>query len=134
MTYVVTEPCILCKYTDCVEVCPIDAFREGSNFLAIDPHECIDCSLCVAECPVEAIFAENDLPEDQVIFIQINIDLAGDWTVIQRPKLPLSDAAHWATVSDKLVRTLARSKKLFEHATRPNCLRKRAARISKILC
>jgi ferredoxin len=57
MTYVVTESCIRCKYTDCVDVCPVDCFREGPNFLVIDPDECIDCTLCVAECPVEAIFA-----------------------------------------------------------------------------
>ena len=62
MTYVVTESCIKCKYTDCVDVCPVDCFREGPNFLVIDPDECIDCTLCVAECPVEAIFAEDDVP------------------------------------------------------------------------
>jgi NAD-dependent dihydropyrimidine dehydrogenase PreA subunit len=62
MTYVVTESCIRCKYTDCVDVCPVDCFREGPNFLVIDPDECIDCTLCVAECPVEAIFAEDDVP------------------------------------------------------------------------
>ena len=65
MTYVVTESCIRCKYTDCVDVCPVDCFREGPNFLVIDPDECIDCTLCVAECPVEAIFAEDDVPPDQ---------------------------------------------------------------------
>ena len=65
MTYVVTETCIRCKYTDCVDVCPVDCFREGPNFLVIDPDECIDCTLCVAECPVEAIFAEDDVPPDQ---------------------------------------------------------------------
>ena len=59
MTYVVMENCIRCKYTDCVEVCPVDAFREGPNFLVIDPEDCIDCDVCVPECPVEAI-----LPED----------------------------------------------------------------------
>ena len=62
MTYVVTETCIKCKYTDCVDVCPVDCFREGPNMLVIDPDECIDCTLCVAECPVEAIFAEDDVP------------------------------------------------------------------------
>ena len=62
MTYVVTESCIKCKYTDCVDVCPVDCFHEGPNFLVIDPEECIDCTLCVAECPVEAIFAEDDVP------------------------------------------------------------------------
>src|SRR5258706_111041 len=65
MTYVVTESCIRCKYTDCVDVCPVDCFREGPNFLVIDPDECIDCTLCVAECPVEAIYAEDDVPPDQ---------------------------------------------------------------------
>ena len=68
MTYVVTETCIRCKYTDCVDVCPVDCFREGPNFLVIDPDECIDCTLCVAECPVEAIFAEDDVPPDQQAF------------------------------------------------------------------
>ena len=65
MTYVVTESCVKCKYTDCVDVCPVDCFHEGPNFLVIDPEECIDCTLCVAECPVEAIFAEDDVPDDQ---------------------------------------------------------------------
>jgi len=63
MTFVVTENCIKCKYTDCVEVCPVDCFHEGPNFLVIDPDECIDCTLCVPECPIEAIFDEEDLPK-----------------------------------------------------------------------
>ena len=65
MAYVVTESCIKCKYTDCVDVCPVDCFREGPNMLVIDPDECIDCTLCVPECPVEAIFAEDDVPDGQ---------------------------------------------------------------------
>ena len=76
MTYVVTETCIRCKYTDCVDVCPVDCFREGPNFLVIDPDECIDCTLCVAECPVEAIFAEDDVPADQQQFMALNAELA----------------------------------------------------------
>ena len=72
MTYVVTQSCIKCKYTDCVDVCPVDCFVEGPNFLAIDPEECIDCTLCVAECPVEAIYSDDDVPEDQQEFIEIN--------------------------------------------------------------
>ena len=72
MTYVVTESCVKCKYTDCVDVCPVDCFREGPNMLVIDPDECIDCTLCVAECPVEAIFAEDDVPADQKDFIALN--------------------------------------------------------------
>src|SRR5437762_6676776 len=71
MTYVVTESCIKCKYTDCVDVCPVDCFREGPNMLVIDPDECIDCTLCVPECPVEAIFAEDDVPDAQKEFIAL---------------------------------------------------------------
>src|SRR5258705_13468440 len=62
MTFVVTENCIKCKYMDCVEVCPVDCFHVGPNFLVIDPEECIDCTLCEPECPVEAIFSEEELP------------------------------------------------------------------------
>ncbi|HLE94323.1 MAG: ferredoxin FdxA [Sulfuricaulis sp.] len=102
MTYVVTESCIRCKYTDCVEVCPVDCFHEGPNFLVIDPDECIDCTLCVPECPVNAIFAEDDLPEDQRHFTQINADLAKNWPVITE-KIPAPpDAAEWETKPDKL--------------------------------
>lgn len=102
MTYVVTEKCIKCKYTDCVEVCPTDAFREGPNFLAIDPDDCIDCHLCVPECPVEAIFDETEVPEDQRTFIVLNMELAREWPVIPSPKAPLPDADFWATVEHKL--------------------------------
>lgn len=102
MTYVVTESCIRCKYTDCVDVCPVDCFHEGPNFLAIDPDECIDCTLCVAECPVEAIFAEDDVPEDQLHFIELNAELARQWPVIVERKEPLPDADEWSQVQDKL--------------------------------
>jgi ferredoxin len=101
MTYVVTETCIKCKYTDCVDVCPVDCFREGPNFLVIDPDECIDCTLCVAECPVEAIYAEDDVPENQRAFIQINADLAKDWPAIIEKKPAPADADDWAKVKDK---------------------------------
>ncbi len=84
MTFVVTESCIKCKYTDCVEVCPVDCFHEGPNFLVIDPDECIDCTLCEPECPVEAIFAEDDVPEDQKHYTQLNADLAKEWPVHRR--------------------------------------------------
>ena len=86
MTYVVTETCIKCKYTDCVDVCPVDCFREGPNMLVIDPDECIDCTLCVAECPVEAIFAEDDVPDTQREFIQMNAELAKVWKPIIEKK------------------------------------------------
>lgn len=101
MTFVVTESCISCKYTDCVDVCPVDAFREGPNFLAIDPHECIDCAVCVPECPVNAIFAEEDVPADQQDFIALNAALAPKWKTITRTKAALPDADKWASVTAK---------------------------------
>jgi len=101
MTYVVTENCIQCKYTDCVDVCPVDCFVEGPNFLAIDPEECIDCTLCVAECPVEAIFAEDDVPEDQQEFIEINARIAKVWPIISQRKDPLPDADKFANETNK---------------------------------
>jgi len=101
MTYVVTEACVKCKYTDCVDVCPVDCFHEGPNFLVIDPEECIDCTLCVAECPVEAIYAEDDVPDDQQEFIALNAELAAKWKVIVERKDALEDADEWAKVKDK---------------------------------
>ncbi|SCZ49691.1 ferredoxin FdxA [Thiohalomonas denitrificans] len=102
MTYVVTDNCIRCKYTDCVDVCPVDCFHEGPNFLAIDPEECIDCTLCVPECPAEAIFADDDLPEDQTHFLELNAELVREWPVISEQKEPPPDATEWDGVPDKL--------------------------------
>ncbi|MGE5626163.1 MAG: ferredoxin FdxA [Bacillota bacterium] len=102
MTHVVTENCIKCKYTDCVEVCPVDCFHEGPNFLVIDPEECIDCTLCVVECPVAAIFAEDEAPEGQAVFLKINAELAPGWPVISVRKEPPADAGQWDGVSNKL--------------------------------
>lgn len=102
MAYVVTEACIRCKYTDCVDVCPVDCFHEGENFLVIDPEECIDCTLCVAECPVEAIYAEDDVPADQQAYIALNAELSKQWPVISERKDALPDAEEWAEVKDKL--------------------------------
>lgn len=102
MTFVVTENCIKCKYTDCVEVCPVDCFHEGPNFLAIDPEECIDCTLCEPECPVEAILSEDDLPEDQAHFLKLNADLSAEWPVITEIKPAPDDADDWADKPDKL--------------------------------
>ena len=72
MTYVVNDKCIGCKYTDCVEVCPVDCFYEGENALVIHPDECIDCGACEPECPVDAIYDEDELPEEYQKFIEIN--------------------------------------------------------------
>ena len=102
MTYVVTESCIKCKYTDCVEVCPVDCFHEGPNFLVIDPDECIDCTLCVPECPVDAIYAEDDVPEDQKDFFALNAELAKIWPVITEMKDAPPDAADWEKTAGKL--------------------------------
>lgn len=102
MTYVVIDNCIRCKYTDCVEVCPVDCFREGPNMLVIDPDECIDCNLCVPECPVDAIYPEDDLPEGKEAFTALNAELAKDWPIITSIKEPPADADKWAEVPDKL--------------------------------
>ena len=79
MPYVVAQPCINCKHTDCVEVCPVDCFYEGPNFLVIHPDECIDCNACVPACPVEAIYADDELPEDQAHYAEWNEYLANQW-------------------------------------------------------
>lgn len=104
MTYVVTDACAKCKYTDCVDVCPVDCFREGPNFLVIDPEECIDCTLCVAECPVEAIYAEDDVPADQQGYIALNAELSRhpNWKPIVQKKDPLPEHDQWANVKNKL--------------------------------
>ncbi len=102
MTYVVTESCIRCKYTDCVDVCPVDCFREGPNMLVIDPDECIDCAVCVPECPVDAIYAEEDVPADQTAFTTLNAELAKAWKSITKTKGPLADAEAWKDAKGKL--------------------------------
>jgi ferredoxin len=101
MAYIVTESCIKCKYTDCVDVCPVDCFREGPNMLVIDPDECIDCTLCVPECPVEAIFAEDDVPDSQKEFIEKNRALAAKWQPIIERKPAPADADAWTKVKAK---------------------------------
>jgi ferredoxin len=102
MTFLVTENCIKCKHTDCVEVCPVDCFHEGPNFLAIDPNECIDCGVCVPECPVDAIVADNDANTNIVQWLEINTRLSSNWPVITKKKAALPDADEWDGVEGKL--------------------------------
>ena len=102
MTYVVTESCVKCKYTDCVDVCPVDCFSEGPNMLVIDPDECIDCAVCIPECPVNAIVPEEDVPPDQLQYIQLNAELARGWPSITKRKAALPDADEWANKKNKL--------------------------------
>ncbi len=102
MAFVVTESCIRCKYTDCVEVCPVDCFYEGPNFLVIHPDECIDCALCESECPVNAICSEDDLTDSNRQFLEINAELSKKWPNITTKKDALADADEWAKVKHKL--------------------------------
>ncbi|MGF1671779.1 MAG: ferredoxin family protein [Balneolaceae bacterium] len=104
MTYIVTEPCINCKYTNCAAVCPVDAFREGPNFLTIDPIECIDCDACVPECPVEAIFPDDEVPEKWENYIELNERLAEAWEdrIINETLDPMDGADEWAEKENKL--------------------------------
>lgn len=102
MTFAVTENCIMCKYTDCVEVCPVDCFYEGPNMLVIHPDECIDCALCEPECPAEAIVADTDLSPEHTDFLDLNAALAQQWPVLTQRKEPLEDASKWDGKAGKL--------------------------------
>ena len=102
MTHVVLEACIRCKYTDCVDVCPVDCFREGPNFLSIDPDECIDCAVCIPECPVNAIVPEEDVPGNQQHMIKLNAELSKKWPSITKRKGALADAEEWKDRTGKL--------------------------------
>ena len=92
MAYIVAEPCIKCKYTDCVEVCPVNCFYEGANFLVIQPDECIDCGACEPVCPTKAIFPESDLPEKWAEYKPLNVEYASKWPNIAEKKQPLPEA------------------------------------------
>jgi ferredoxin len=102
MTYVVTDNCIQCKHTECVDICPADAFREGANFLAIDPEECVDCGLCVPECPEEAIFAESELDDKDGHFIALNAEMAEQWPLIIESKPAMANVNQYSGVADKI--------------------------------
>jgi ferredoxin len=102
VTHLVTDNCIKCKHTDCVSVCPVDCFYEGPNFLAIDPDECIDCGVCIPECPVDAIKTDNDIDIDVVFWLDINTRLSKKWPNITRKKEALPDAAEWNGTPNKI--------------------------------
>ena len=98
---IVTENCIKCKYMDCVEICPEDAFREGPNFLVIDSDACSGCNRCIDECPAVAICPEDNVPPDQFEFIAINAELSRSWPKITNKKHPSQDADDWVIISNK---------------------------------
>ncbi len=101
MAFVVTEPCIKCKYTDCVSVCPVACFKEGANMVVIDPDECIDCGVCVDECPVTAIFPEEEVPDKWKDYTALNARLALEWPAIEESHDPLDTAEEFKDVEDK---------------------------------
>ena len=100
MTYVVIDPCILCKYQDCVEVCPVDCFYEGENMLVIHPEECIDCGVCEPECPVDAI--KPDTATGLESWLAINREYAAVWPNISEKREVPADCENWAGIGEKL--------------------------------
>ncbi|MEC9291842.1 MAG: ferredoxin FdxA [Pseudomonadota bacterium] len=101
MTFVVIDKCIKCKYTDCVEVCPVDCFYEGENMLVIDPDECIDCGVCEPECPIEAIKSDEELGAGEEKWLDLNAKFAASWPNITKAKEPLPDADDWSDKENK---------------------------------
>ncbi len=99
MTFVVLDACIKCKYTDCVEVCPVDCFYEGENMLVINPDECIDCGVCEPECPIEAIVPDTD--NRAAPFLELNRTYSEEWPVITRKKAALPEAEEFKNVKNK---------------------------------
>jgi ferredoxin len=102
MTFVVTENCIKCKFTDCVRVCPVECFREGPNYLVIDPDRCTDCALCEPECPAKAIVPAEDLPQGQAHFLELNAELSKIWPPISESRAPSPDSKDWDGRANKL--------------------------------
>ncbi|MBI1363389.1 MAG: DUF3470 domain-containing protein [Proteobacteria bacterium] len=101
MTFVVTEKCIKCRYTDCVDVCPVDCFYEGENMLVINPDECIDCGVCEPECPIEAIKSEEELAAGEEKWLDINTKYAAIWPNLTKSKGGMPDADAWAEKGNK---------------------------------
>ena len=109
MTHLVTENCIKCKYTDCVDVCPVDCFYEGPNFLVINPDECIDCAVCIPECPANAIVPDTELStEDKDFWFNINDKAAKAWPSIKKAKPAPADADEWNGKPNKLEHFMTR--------------------------
>ncbi|UWI83394.1 ferredoxin family protein [Wolbachia endosymbiont of Howardula sp.] len=116
MTHFVTDKCIKCKYTDCVEVCPVDCFYEGKNMLVINPDECIDCGVCIPECPLDAIVTDdavidiltldpqtlNPVQNNLKLFYSINIEYSQKWPKITYKKDPLSTASEFQYKVEKV--------------------------------
>jgi ferredoxin len=101
MTFVVTEACIKCKYTDCVEVCPVDCFYEGENMLVINPDECIDCGVCEPECPAEAILPESD---ELLRWVELGREMSVQWPNITVKKEAPADADEHVGIADKFTK------------------------------
>ncbi|MBM4222659.1 MAG: ferredoxin family protein [Gammaproteobacteria bacterium] len=102
MAFVVTDICVNCKFTDCVEVCPVDCFYEGPNMLVIDPDECIDCGLCEPACPINAIVSEDELREDQQFLLDLNLKYARKWPNCSQKKSSPFDTDHWKNQDNKV--------------------------------
>lgn len=102
MSHVVCDPCINCTDTACVAVCPVDCFKLGPNFVVIDPNECIDCAVCVPECPEQAIFADNEIPPGQEEFVRLNAELSQIWPSISQRRERPADADRWSKVTNKI--------------------------------
>lgn len=101
MTFVVCEPCIKCRYTECVSVCPVNCFHEGATMLVIDPNECIDCGVCVEECPVRAIYCDEEVPEKWQDYVELNRDYSAKWPVIRDSRDPLPTAEAFGEIENK---------------------------------
>ncbi|MBI2423631.1 MAG: ferredoxin family protein [Candidatus Hydrogenedentes bacterium] len=101
MAYVVTEPCIKCKYTDCVKSCPVICFHEGANFLVIDPDDCIDCGACVDHCPVNAIYPQDTVPAKWHSYILLNRKYSRIWPALTGTREPLPSAEEFSKILPK---------------------------------
>jgi len=101
MAFVVCEPCIKCRYTECVGVCPVTCFHAGETMLVIDPDECIECGVCVNECPVHAIYSEDEVPAKWQEYIELNARHAAAWPVIEESREPLDTADEFREIKDK---------------------------------